>query len=69
MAMLSGVLRSKRAIQVNIAVMRAFVRLRSMIASNKEVRHSIQSRLRRHPGAYDTSKHSRSADWVSARRC
>lgn len=36
-AMLSGVLRSKRAVQVNIAIMRAFVRLRIMIASNKEL--------------------------------
>ena len=33
--MLSGVLKSKRAIQVNIAIMRAFVRLREMIGSNK----------------------------------
>ncbi|HEV8328400.1 MAG TPA: ORF6N domain-containing protein [Nitrospiraceae bacterium] len=34
-AMRSSVLRSKRAIQVNIAIMRAFVQLREMIASNK----------------------------------
>ncbi len=33
--MLSSVLRSKRAIQVNIAIMRAFVRLREIIGSNK----------------------------------
>lgn len=36
-AMLSSVLNSKRAIEVNIAIMRAFVRLREMIASNKEL--------------------------------
>lgn len=36
-AMLSGVLRSKRAVQVNIDIMRAFVRLREMIASNKDL--------------------------------
>ena len=36
-AMLSSVLRSKRAVQVNIEIMRAFVRLREMIASNKEL--------------------------------
>ncbi len=36
-AMLSSVLRSKRAVQVNIAIMRTFVRLREMIASNKEL--------------------------------
>ncbi len=34
--MLSGVLRSRRAVQVNIAIMRAFVRLREAMASNKE---------------------------------
>lgn len=34
-AMLSSVLRSKRAVQVNIAIMRAFVRLREIIGSNK----------------------------------
>lgn len=33
--MLSSVLNSTRAIQVNIAIMRTFVRLREMIASNK----------------------------------
>ncbi len=33
-AMLSSVLRSKRAIQVNIEIMRAFVKLRQMLASN-----------------------------------
>ena len=33
-AMLSSVLRSKRAVQVNIEIMRAFVRLRKMLASN-----------------------------------
>ena len=33
-AMLSSVLRSKRAIMVNVEIMRAFVRLRQMLASN-----------------------------------
>ena len=36
-AMLSTVLNSKRAIEVNILIMRAFVKLREMIASNKEL--------------------------------
>ena len=36
-AMLSGILNSKRAVQVNIAIMRAFVKLREMISSNKEL--------------------------------
>lgn len=36
-AMLSSVLRSPQAIAVNIEVMRVFVRLREMLASNKEL--------------------------------
>ena len=35
--MLSSVLRSKRAVQVNIEIMRAFVRLRQMLASNTQL--------------------------------
>ncbi len=35
--MLSSVLNSERAIQVNIEIMRAFVRLRELIGSNKEL--------------------------------
>ena len=35
--MLSTVLHSPRAIQVNIAIMRAFVRLRQMLATNKDL--------------------------------
>jgi len=36
-AMLSSVLRSPRAVRVNIAIMRAFVRLRRWLASNTEL--------------------------------
>jgi hypothetical protein len=36
-AMLSSVLNSERAIKVNIEIMRAFVRLRQILASNKEL--------------------------------
>jgi len=36
-AMLSSVLRSKRAIKVNIAIMRAFVRLKQVLATHKEL--------------------------------
>jgi hypothetical protein len=35
--MLSSILNSDRAIEVNILIMRAFVKLREMIASNKEL--------------------------------
>lgn len=40
-AMLSSVLRSKRAAQVNIAIMRAFVRLREILASHKDLAHRL----------------------------
>ncbi len=36
-AMLSSVLRSKRAVQVNIEIVRAFVRLREMVASHRDL--------------------------------
>ncbi len=40
-AMLSTVLKSPRAIQVNIEIMRAFVRLRQMLASNAELSNRL----------------------------
>ncbi len=36
-AMLSGVLTSKRAVEVNVAIMRTFVRLRQLLASHEEL--------------------------------
>jgi hypothetical protein len=36
-AMLSSVLNSERAIEVNIAIMRAFVKLRQLLESNEEL--------------------------------
>ena len=41
-AMLSSVLRSKRAVQVNIQIMRAFVRLREMVTSNKDLARRLE---------------------------
>ncbi len=35
--MLSSVLKSQRAVQVNIQIMRTFVRLREMLASNQKL--------------------------------
>jgi hypothetical protein len=48
-AMLSSVLRSKRAISVNIEVMRAFVKLRQVLASNT----ALSRRLDKLEGKYD----------------
>ncbi len=41
-AMLSSVLRSKQAVQVNIGIMRAFVRLREMLAGNEELARRVE---------------------------
>ncbi|MGH9827152.1 MAG: ORF6N domain-containing protein, partial [Blastocatellia bacterium] len=41
-AMLSSVLNSERAIQVNIEIMRAFVRMRSILAVNRELAKRIE---------------------------
>lgn len=52
-AMLSGVLRSERATHVNIAIMRAFVQMRQILISNKdlEVRlNELESKYERHDG-------------------
>ena len=40
-AMLSSVLNSKRAIQVNIAIMRAFVKLRELLLTHKDLARKI----------------------------
>jgi len=42
-AMLSSVLRSKRAVQVNIEIMRTFVRLKQMLASNAELDRKVNA--------------------------
>jgi hypothetical protein len=41
-AMLSSVLTSKRALQVNIAIMRAFVRMREMLLDHQDLLRKIQ---------------------------
>lgn len=40
--MLSSVLRSKKAVQINIQIMRTFIELRKMLASNEGLRHKIE---------------------------
>jgi len=48
-AMLSGILNSDKAIQVNIAIMRAFVQLRKLISSHKD----LAEKLNRIENKYD----------------
>jgi hypothetical protein len=40
-AMLSSVLKSPRAVQVNIAIMRAFVRLRQLLATHRDLAEKL----------------------------
>jgi ORF6N domain len=51
-AMLSSVLRSDRAVQVNIEIMRAFVRLRQILAVNAELARRLDE-LERRVGGHD----------------
>ena len=41
--MLSSVLRSKRAVQVNVEIMRAFVRLRQMLSSHADLARKLEA--------------------------
>ncbi len=47
-AMLSSVLRSQRAVEVNIAIMRTFVQLRKLLLSNEELNRKINALERKY---------------------
>jgi len=47
-AMLSSVLNSNRAIQVNIQIIRTFTKLRELLTTNKELREKIESMERKY---------------------
>jgi hypothetical protein len=47
-AMLSSVLNSERAIQVNIQIMRAFTKLRQMLATHEGLRRKIEDMERKY---------------------
>ncbi len=51
-AMLSGVLRSPRAIQVNVEIMRAFVRLRRLAGAHAELARKLDDLERRYDGQF-----------------
>jgi hypothetical protein len=51
-AMLSSVLRSSRAVQVNVAIMRTFVRLREMLATHEELRQKINAMEKRYDARF-----------------
>ena len=56
-AMLSSVLNSERAIQVNIAIMRVFVRLKKILSTNKELAYKL-AQLEHRIEKHDTKIHA-----------
>ena len=51
-AMLSSVLRSKRAVQVNISIMRAFVRLRELLLSRADLARKFEALEKKYDGQF-----------------
>jgi len=51
-AMLSSVLRSERAVQVNIAIMRAFLHLRALLATHEDLRRKIDEMEKRYDSKF-----------------
>ncbi len=51
-AMLSSVLHSQRAVQVNIEIMRAFVRLRQMLASHEDLARKLDALERKYDAQF-----------------
>ncbi len=50
--MLSSVLRSERAIQVNVAIMRAFVKLRKILASHRDLAEKLEALERKYDARF-----------------
>ena len=51
-AMLSAVLRSRRAVAVSIQIVRTFVKLREILSTHKELRDKIEALERRYDGQF-----------------
>ncbi len=51
-AMLSGILKSKRAIEVNVEIMRSFVKLRLWLFSHKELERKLDSMEKKYDGQF-----------------
>ena len=50
--MLSGVLKSQRAVRVNVEIVRVFVRLRRMLASNAELDRKLETLEQKYDGHF-----------------
>jgi hypothetical protein len=51
-AMLSSVLRSKRAVQANIAIMRTFVKLRELMSTHKDLARKLEELENKYDGQF-----------------
>jgi hypothetical protein len=56
-AMLSSVLRSKRAVEVNITIVRTFVRLRRLLATHEDLARTVAQHDRQIAVLFDQVKH------------
>ena len=50
--MLSSVLRSRRAVQVNVAIIRTFVRLREMLSTHEDLRRKMDAMEKRYDARF-----------------
>jgi hypothetical protein len=66
--MLSSVLRSPRAVRVNIEIMRAFVQLRRMLGANEELARKLDALEQKYDGRSGRSafaaRHRRPLTWL-----
>jgi hypothetical protein len=51
-AMLSSILKSKQSVKVNIAIMRAFVKMRQLLETNKELSRKIKELEKKYDGQF-----------------
>ena len=51
-AMLSGILKSKRAIEVNVGIMRTFVKLRQWLSTYKELERKLELMEKKYNGQF-----------------
>lgn len=51
-AMLSSILRSPKAIEVNIAIMRTFVKLRKMMETNEQLKAKVEAMEKKYDGQF-----------------
>jgi hypothetical protein len=52
-AMLSSVLKSERAIMINIQIMRMFARLRELLSTHKELKEKIELLEKKYDGQFE----------------